>query len=154
MIILYDLYDMYAVFANIRSHPENPINEKAVSLILDFINGRAAGGEINGLRTAIAEFIAMDSEGVYAFVETQNVYTYIGSILKDEYIYAVLSAACEELLKVIKTQNTAQIADLADCLHNLPIMLAENNYKIPRRFWKNEVTLYRKTWNKDFLKGM
>ncbi len=146
---------MHAVFANIRSHPENPINEKAVSCIIDFINNnREANGEIDGLRTAIAEFISMDSEGVYAFAKTQNVYTYIGSILKDEYIYAVLSAACEELIKVIKTQNSAQIADLADCLHNLPIMLAENNYKIPRRFWKNEVKLYRKTWNKDFLKGM
>ncbi len=145
---------MYAVFVNIRSYPANPINEKAVACIMEFINGRADGGEANGLRAAISEFISMDSAGVYAFAKTQNVYTYVGSILKDEHICAVLSAACEELLKVIKAQNTAQIADLADCLHNLPIMLAENNYKIPRHFWKNEVKLYRKTWNKDFLKGM
>ncbi len=152
MISCYDLYDIYAIFVNIRAYPENPINEKAIFCIIDVINNREENHDFNQIRTAIAPFLTLDNIGTYSFVTTQNVYTYFPySFLKDEYIYSVLSSACNEMIKVINNQNILQIGDLADCLHNLPILLVENNYKIPRHFWKCEIEPYRKAWNKDFM---
>ena len=77
-------------------------------------------------------------------MQAQNVYTYMPFILKDEAIYNVLISACKEMKNVIIGTNSEQIADLADCLHNLPIYIAESKGSIPKMFWQNEVAFYRK----------
>ncbi len=152
MITCYELYDIHAVFVNVRAYPENPINEKAVSCIVDVINNRKCNHEINQIRTALLPFLSLDSTGAYHFAETQNVYTYFPcAFLKDEVIYSVLISVCNALLNVMANKNTAQIVALADCLHDLPIILVENHYKIPRSFWEKEVKQYRKAWDKSFL---
>ena len=81
----------------------------------------------------------------------ENYYTYYPSFLKNEYIYSILSAALKELLIALNEGNLEKIADLADCLHDLPIIIVENNYSIPKKFWKVFIKSYRNKWNKIFL---
>ena len=56
-----------------------------------------------------------------------------------------------EMKNVVAEGSLERIIDLADCLHNLPIYISENKSIIPKMFWKNEVALYRKKWDEDFL---
>ena len=150
MINTYDLYDLYAVFVGIRSHPDHPLNGTIIDRIICVFNNRESG-DMNQIRKAIQNAGNLQKDDVYSFASTENVYTYMPFILKDEAIYNVLISACKEMKNVIIGTNSEQIADLADCLHNLPIYIAENNGKIPKMFWKNEVAFYRKKWNKRFL---
>ena len=150
MLNTYDLYDLYAVFTGIRFHPDHPFNEAIMDRIISVLNDRESN-EFNQIRKAIRDSGSLQKEDVYSFANAENVYSYIPFVLKDEAVYTVLLFACKEMKNAIIRSDSEQIADLADCLHNLPIYIAENNGKIPKMFWKNEVAFYRKKWNKRFL---
>lgn len=152
MICMYDLYDLYSVFVGIRSSTKHEINRLILSNIIHVLkhSGEVAG--FNQIRIAIQPALQMDSEKIYGFASTENEYTYIPlHFLKDPNIYQLLIESCEQLLLAINEGDSEKIYDLADCLHNLPIMLVENNYSVPNRFWKNEIKAYRRKWDKDFL---
>ena len=101
---------------------------------------------------ALQSIYAVSQDELYAFTAVENKYCYFPlPFLKDEKIYMILIKACEHLLSAICEKNEAKIYDLADCLHNLTIVIAGNNYSIPKKFWKTEVKYYRKKWDKDFL---
>ena len=150
MINTYDLYDLYAVFVGIRSHPDHPLNGTIIDRIICVFNNRESG-DMNQIRKAIQNAGNLQKDDIYSFASTENVYTYMPFILKDETIYIVLISAWKEMKNVIIGTNSEQIADLADCLHNLPIYIAESKGSIPKMFWQNEVAFYRKKWNKRFL---
>ena len=150
MINTYDLYDLYAVFIGIRSHPDHPLNGTIIDRIISVLNDRESD-KFNQIRKVIQSIGELQKDDIYSFASTENVYTYIPFILKDEAIYNVLISACKEMKNVIIGTNSEQIADLADCLHNLPIYIAESKGSIPKMFWQNEVAFYRKKWNKRFL---
>ena len=150
MLNTYDLYDLYAVFVGIRSHPDHPLNGTIIDRIICVFNSRESG-DINQIRKAIQNAGNLQKDDIYSFASTENVYTYMPFILKDEAIYTVLLSVCKEMKNVIIGANSEQITDLADCLHNLPIYIAESKGSIPKVFWKNEVALYRKKWNKQFI---
>ena len=150
MINTYDLHDLYAVFAGIRFHPDHPLNEAIMDRIISVLNDRESG-EFNQIRKAVQSAGKLQIDDIYSFASAENVYTYMPFILKDEAIYAVLLSVCKEMKNVIIGADSEQIADLADCLHNLPIYIAESKGCIPKMFWQNEVAFYRKKWNKRFL---
>ncbi len=153
MINTYDLYDLYAVFAGIRFHPDHPLNEAIMERIIYVLNDRESG-EFNQIRRAIQSVGKLPKDDIYSFATVENVYTYMPFYLKDEAIYTVLLYVCKEMKNVIIRTNSEQIADLADCLHNLPIYIAESKGSIPKYFWENEVAFYRKKWNKRFLREL
>ncbi len=150
MLNTYDLYDLYAVFTGIRFHPDHPLNEAIMNRIISVLNDRESG-EFNQIRKAVQSAGNLQKEDIYSFASTENVYTYTPLILEDETVYNILLSSCIEMKNAIIRSDSEQIADLADCLHNLPIYIAENNGKIPKMFWKNEVAFYREKWNKRFL---
>ncbi len=152
MIGVYDLYDLHAIFINIRLSPLEKMNKDIMSRIVDTLKNRDSNFEINQFRKAIQPINAIYRNELYSFVSIENKYCYFPlPFLKDERIYTVLIKSCEYLLTALCEENKEKIYDLADSLHNLPIFLAENNYSIPQKYWENEVNFYREKWDKSFL---
>lgn len=149
MLNIFDLYDLYAIFVNIRYNPAHPSNEAIISKLLPIFTQKNGNVEANQIRVTLQE-LNICNQHEYSFVSCRNVYTYM-RFIKDENIYKLLRLACGELLKVIRSGNLERIEDLADTLHNLPLFLAENNLSVPKSFWDNEVKYYRKKWNRFFL---
>ena len=150
MLNIFDLYDLHAIFVNIRNNPANPLNGVIVSKLLQILTLDNKNSDTNQIRVALRELNISDQQE-YSFALCENVYTYIPCLIKDENIYKLLRLTCDELLKVIRNGNLEQIEDLADALHNLPLLLAENNLSLPKSFLDYEVKYYQKKWNKLFL---
>ena len=56
--------------------------------------------------------------------------------------------------EAITVGNAERIYDLADALHNIPLILAEGK-KDQLRVIKQMISyVYRPKWNKDFLRGL
>lgn len=150
MLNAFDLYDLHAIFVNIRNNESNPLNHDIVFNTLQVIKKRSTNFSFNQFRNALLS-LELSNCQEYAFVFTQNTYPYIPFLLKDENVYELLECVCDELLDVINGCNYVQIKDLADAIHNLPLLLVENNSTIPDDFWKYEIDFYRNKWNKSFL---
>lgn len=106
--------------------------------------------EDNQIRKAISTVEGLDKE-FWSFVYHNNVYVN-QQILKNPYIYDLLINILRELLYVIKNEEFKKAFDLADNVHCLPELIADNNFTVPKRFWKIFVKNYRKKWDKKFLR--
>ena len=151
MLISYDLYDLSAIFLNVREFPDYELNSEVLSRCISVLSDRSNPQELNQFRTALCLIPLLDTEK-FNFVFTKNVYVYFPTLLKTESIYGLLIEACKCLLKAIQENNKEKVVDLADCLHNLPIMIANNNSVVPKSFW-TFIKYYREKWDKDFLKN-
>lgn len=149
MLSVYDLYDLSRVLINIRAFPEYSLNKDIIKQALYVLSDRFDNHELNQFRTALMTVKGLDE--TYSFVQVQNVYTYFPTVLKDENVYGLLISTLQSLSKAIEEENREKIVDLADCLHNLPIIIAENHFSIPRNFWRVCVKPYRDKWDKTFL---
>ena len=148
MFNVYELYDLHRVLIAIRAYPEDPLNKAIVSNILTVLNQRFENHNFNQIRKALQSVDGICEKDIYDFVFTENSYTYFPlPFLKDEGVYAILCAAMEELVVSFEEKKPKKIIDLADCLHNLPIVLAENHYTIPKKAW-TFIEYYRSKWNK------
>lgn len=152
MINVYDLYDLHAILVNIRSSVDDEVNYKVVINLISILEKRMYNHELNQFRNALKSIDKLKENKRYEFIFTENQYTYFPlPFLKNEVIYLILIDSCKELLNALSEKNNVKVYDLTDCLHNLPIFLADNNYSIPKRYWKNEIKDYRRKWNKEFL---
>jgi hypothetical protein len=151
MLSIYDLYDLYAIFLNIRAYPDYELNHEILLNIINVLENRHVNHDENQFRTALRLINTLDMEK-YPFVQVINLYVHFSAFLKDEGVYKTLVECCKCLLNAVKEKNVEKTEDLADCLHNLPIHIIENGFAIPKKFWKGEVKYYRCKWDKDFLK--
>ena len=152
MLSVYDLYDLHAILVRIRFSPEDVANYDIISRVVDVLANNRENSGSNQFRAAIRSVDGLKNNDLYDFVYVENKYSYFPlSSLNDENIYAVLISSCEELLRAIADKNKHRMLELADCLHNLPILIVENKLTVPKSFWKNEIKYYRKKWNKNFL---
>ena len=150
MLSVYDLYDLSGIFKNIRAFPEYHLNDKVLENTLLVLQTGQQEYIFNQFRFAISSIPDLDKD-VYAFAFVENYYTHFPSFLKDETILLLLQEACRCLLQIVKTNNSERVVDLADCLHNLPVDIAENRFRVPKYFWKTVVKNYRKKWDENFL---
>ena len=150
----YDLYDLYAVFVLIRAYPSDQANALAVDAVKEVLDApRAQFGSTNAIRSRLGHISELDREKWF-FVDTQNVYTYMPPFLKDEKSYAILSACLTEMQEAMTMGEIDRIYDLADALHNIPLILAEGK-KDQFRVIKRMISYaYRPKWNKDFLREL
>ena len=151
MLNIYDLYDLYAIFISIRTFPEYELNGEVLLKVIGVLKNRHKNHSINQFRIALRSIESLDKNKFY-FVYVDNIYVYFSSFLKDKTVYKILIACCECLFHAVKSKNVEKIRDLADCLHNLPILIANNNLTIPISFWQQEAKFYRDKWDKNFLK--
>ena len=150
MLNIYDLYDLHAILINIRQWPKYDLNGEVIHKTIKVLKNWQNNNEINQIRTELQSITNLDVE-IYKFVFVNNLYSYFPAFLKNNNIYMMLTEALEYLLKVIKDKNQEKIIDLTDCLHNLPIIIAENHFVVPKEYWDREVKYYRGKWDKDFL---
>lgn len=150
MLSIYDLYDLSAVYTIIRQYPEYELNTAVLEKILEVFSQRGNCHNFNQIRTSLSSIPNIDTD-IFDFICVKNIYTYYPSLLKDESIYLVLIKSTELLLNFINERNLLMIIELADCLHNLPSYIANNNLQIPSKYWRSEILTFRKKWDKRFL---
>ena len=150
----YDLYDLYAVFVLIRAYPSDQANALAVDAVKEVLDApRAQFGSTNAIRSRLGHISELDREKWF-FVDTQNVYTYMPPILRDEGAYAILSACLTEMQEAMATGNTNRVYDLADAIHNIPIILTKGGDSVCADIAREISYVYRKKWNEGFLKSL
>ena len=148
----YDLYDIYAVIVYIRAYTNDTKNTeiaKAVKSLLDEPKGDC--GSLNEVRRAVSAVEGIDREH-YSWAFTENVYTYMPPVIKDELPYRVLSAGFAEIISAMESGDGERIYRAADAMHNVPIIFAENDIKEAKKQIKRESSFYRKEYNSEFLK--
>lgn len=152
MICQYDLYDISFALTLIRSDIENEINEKILSKIILVLDEKMVETifEENQIRKSVAEVIDLDEER-WKWVYCNNLYVNI-RLIKDKQIYRLLKKTCSQLHCEINRKNYEKSFDLVDCIHCLPNIIADNNFTVPKKYWKIYVKPYRKKWDSFFLK--
>ena len=151
MLSSYDLYDLHTIFVGIRHMPLNDLNKDILLQVIDVLKLNREVNEPNQFRKALQQINELDTEEFYSFAFIDNVYTYHPlPFLKNNYIYNILIESCECLLDLVNKKDEHKIYALADLLENTPLILVENNYKIPNTWWKF-LKQYRKKWDKTFL---
>lgn len=105
--------------------------------------------EDNQVRKALADVQGLDQERWY-YIFHNNVYVN-HRFLKSKYAYELLIKLCEESINFLKTKDFERAYDLIDCYHCLPDIIADNNFCIPKSYWKTYIRSYRDKWDKTFL---
>ena len=150
----FDFYDIYAVLIELRfapSYKHNRVIAGKIKGLLDTVQ-KDNTIEANIIRSSLASVQDIDRER-YGWVFTNNIYTYGHKIIKEGLPYKLLSAGFSELIKCLDEDNEEKFRDLADALHNIPIILTDENKNL-RKSIKTEISAYRQKWNKNFLKDM
>ena len=73
-------------------------------------------------------------------------------MLKKANIYALLVKLFQNLICELTKKDFDKAYDLVDSFHCLPEIIADNNFTIPKSFWKTFVKDYRSKWDNDFLR--
>lgn len=149
MLSIYDLYDLSAIYKNIRAFPEYELNRSILEKVLEVLHQKNNYHTYNIFRIALLTIPNIDLEKYY-FIETNNTYTYFPTLLKNEHVIAVLYKSTQLLLDAIDKKERACF--LSDCFHNLPIEMAQNNMAIPSSYWNGEIKSIRSNYNNLFLK--
>lgn len=150
MICRNDLYDISFALTSIRSNIYYELNNVVLQKIEGVLKSDKQVLEPNQIRNAISSIQDLDRER-WHLVYHNNLYANY-RLIKDDNIYLVLLNSVGALKRLIQNHEFAQAFDLADCIHALPEILADNNISIPKSFWKTYIKKYRKKWNRSFLK--
>lgn len=149
MISQNELYDISVALTAIRNNIKEDVNKEVLYKIISVLNSKSETFKDNQIRRAIASINNLDQERWY-YVYHNNVYANY-KILRNKYIYKLLIKLCYELKCLVESNNFEKAYDLADCFHCLPNIIADNNFTIPKYFWKIYVKPYRDKWDKSFL---
>lgn len=150
MISKNDLYDIAFAWVLVRSDIQYELNKTVLTQIKQVLACRKQNFEDNQIRKAIASIENLDHERWY-YVYHNNVYVN-QQLLENEQIYHLLIKLCNMLTQLLEKNNFEKAYDLADCIHCLPNIIAENNLKIPKSYWKIHLKKYRNQWDRSFLK--
>ena len=150
MLNIFDLYDLYAIFTNIRNNPNYPLNQDVLMRVIKTLQNKNCH-EVNQIRCAVRAIKDID-QNLYSFCFVTNNYSYIPSIVKENKVYALLEEICEILIDSL--HNSFQEADvLADAVHNIPLLLASNNFNISKTL-KDSDLKFHKEYYKAVLKKL
>ena len=149
MINKNDLYDMTFALIKIRN---NICDETVIPIFSQMINvlEEKNNTEDNQIRKAISSIDKLDREQWF-FVYHNNVYVN-HQILKNPNIYVLLVKLFKSTICELHEKKFDKAYDLVDSFHCLPEMIADNNFTIPKSFWKTYVKFYRDKWDNDFLR--
>lgn len=149
MITQYDLYDITFALIEIRNNIDYELNADILSKIVWVLECQEAVFDDNSVRRAIATIESLDRNR-WNCMYHNNVYVN-HRLLKKQDIYRLLIRVCEELKHLLENNNFKKAYDLADCIHCLPEIIADNCFVIPKSYWKIYVRPYRVMWDKTFL---
>ncbi len=150
----YDFYDIHSIIVAIRFKPQEKCNAELIQSAIDVLSASQIGNEIedNVIRKKIRTIESLDRE-LFGFAFVDNVYTYGIHFIKDDFPYLFLKNAFKKLLKCVVENDQKQVYCLADALHNIPILFADNckNFK---RTAKLEFAEYNRIYKTDLLKEL
>lgn len=149
MISQNDLYDMTFALSTIRNNISDETNKTILNKIVCVLNDNN-NFEDNQIRKAISSIKELNSEK-WSIVYHNNTYVK-HQFLKDKEINDLLIKLCKELIRILETKNFERAYDLSDSFHCLPNIIADNNFRIPKSFWKTYIKDYSNKWDKCFLK--
>ena len=130
MIGINDLYDISAAFARIRAEIEYENNIPILQSITKVLSDNTTY-EANQIRNAIAEIPGLDKEK-WHYVFHKNLYVY-DVILKNHKIIELLIIVCNTLISALRSRKYELAYDLADAIHCLPDIIAENKLPVPKK---------------------
>ena len=103
----YDLYDLYAVFVLIRAYPDDKANALAVDAVKEVVDApQGQFGRTNAIRSRLGNIPELDREKWF-FIDTQNVYTYMPPILKEE--RSIMNKKLKDLIEKVAKENNIPI---------------------------------------------
>lgn len=146
----YDFYDIHALITFFRSKPERFQTYKpALEIIIAYI-GTPQGNSLNDniIRNILKPYYD-ESDEVISWVTVDNKYTANLTIIKNDYVYRIISSIFSEMMDFY--DNSARFKLLCDAAHNLPIILADKNK--PKKTVDLMIKEYRKKYNSQFLKN-
>lgn len=149
MISKNDLYDINSSLILIRNNIRYKFNIAILDKIIQVLMCNGQDFEDNQVRKAIASISNLDQE-LWYYVYHNNIYTN-HKLLKNSQIYKLLITICNTLKELLEVQEFDKAYDLVDSVHCLPEIIAENNFSIPKSYWKSFIKSYRKKWDKTFL---
>ncbi len=152
LMLNFDFYDIHAVLVAFRANPRSVQNTMITKAVISLIEAPQSDAIIDGnvIRGVLAELEDIDQDS-YRLVYTRNVYTHGHRIIKEALAYQIMAVSFSELLKCLNNENFDKFQDLADALHNVPVILADKT-KNTKLLIKKEISWYRKKWDKSFLK--
>lgn len=148
MVFKSDLYDMGFALSIMR----NSICEKSNPAILSNIITVLESYDMiedNQVRKAISNVEGIDYK-LWGYAFHNNVYA-IHQIMKNPILYCLLIDALTSLKKQLLDGDFVKAYALLDCIHCLPIVIADNNFMIPKSFWRIQINNYRRKWDSVFL---
>ena len=149
MITKNDLYDITQALIIIRNNIKEELNAEVLFEIIKTLETDNSTDE-NQIRKAISSIDQLDRERWF-FVYHNNVYVN-HRIMNKPAILSLLVNALKCLLSELRRGNFDKAYDLADGIHCLPEIIADNDFKIPKSYWKTFVVNYRNKWDKYFLR--
>ena len=149
MINKNDLYDIAFALIRIRNNITEKSNPQILSQMIKVLE-EENNTEDNQIRKAISTIDGLDCE-YWFFAYHNNVYVNHQMLNKDD-IYALLVKLLQSLICELNKKEFDKAYDLADSFHCLPEIIADNNFTIPKSFWKTFVKDYRSKWDNDFLR--
>ncbi len=149
MINKNDLYDITFALIIIRNNIREKVNPQILSQMIKVLEAEKST-EDNQIRKAISSIEGLDYENWF-FTYHTNVYVNHQMLNKAE-IYVLLIKLFRSLICELNQEEFDKAYDLVDSFHCLPEIIADNNFTIPKSFWKTFVKYYRNKWDSDFLR--
>lgn len=149
MINKNDLYDITFALIVIRNNITEQLNSQILVQMIKVLENKN-NTEDNQIRKAISSIGELDRE-YWFFAYHNNVYVNHQMLNKAD-IYALLIKLFQSLICELNKKSFDKAYDLADSFHCLPQIIADNNFTIPKSFWKTFIKDYRSKWDNDFLR--
>ena len=144
MLNHFDLYDLTAVLINIRDDIKSNSNLIILESLIKVLND-IDNYEDNQIRKKLAT-LNLGNDKWY-FVYYDNVYV-THKILKNMTLVRLIIQILTSAKQLLKENNFNQAFDLVDHYHNLPQIRADNNFIIPKSYYKTSKQYGKKTCNK------
>ncbi len=151
MLSNWDMQDIFSVFLRIRNDVRHEQNVVVLSLLIVTLESDTELYTHNKIRKALASSGDLD-KNIWEFIYHENIYVHY-KITKDKNINKLLVCLCTQLQQLLIQKKYQQAYDLVDAVHCLPNIIVENEFQIPKSYWKIYVKPYRKKWDKTFLKS-
>lgn len=152
LLLNYDFHDIHYILAMLRAYPKLPYNRQVIQAVIRVLRAPQTDNTVdtNRIRKELREVDALDREG-FRFAYVDNCYTYGEKIIDDPFGYTLLEKAFLKLSEYAVKEAYEKLEDLADALHNIPIILAEDS-KHFKRSARIEFSRYNRKYKTNLLK--
>lgn len=125
---------------NIRAAENIPVLESLIALL----QNTAEPITNNTIRQTLAKLNGLGQ--AWAFCRHENVYVKT-VVYKNSGVLVLLCKNLVRLKELLQLKQFEQATDLADALHTLPEVIAENGGYVSRRYFKAFARPYQQKWN-------